>query len=62
LDKNDRRGRKPDLASESQKAAVGTTRSVFALNRQEVKNAPLASSDDSSIIQMIEQDVAKLPP
>ncbi len=34
----------------------------FALNRQEVTNTPLASSDDSSVIQMIEQDVAKLPP
>ena len=34
----------------------------FALNRQEVMNTPLASSDDSSVIQMIEQDVAKLPP
>ena len=41
--------------------AFGTTWSVFALNRQEVTNTPLASSDDSSVIQMMEQDMAKLP-
>jgi len=42
--------------------AFWTTRSVFAVNRQEVTNTPLASSDDSSDIQMMEQDMAKLPP
>ena len=42
--------------------AFGTTWSVFAVNRQEVTNTPLASSDDSSDIQMMEQDMAKLPP
>ena len=41
--------------------AFGATWSDFALNRQEVTNTPLASSDDSSVIQMMEQDMAKLP-
>ena len=39
-----------------------TTWSVFAVNRQEVTNTPLASRDDSSDIQSMEQDMAKLPP
>ena len=63
---NDRRGGKPDLANKPPSTAFGTTFratwSVFALNRQEVTNTPLASSDDSSVIQMMEQDMAKLPP
>ena len=42
--------------------AFGATWSDFALNRQEVTNTPLASSDYSSVIQMMEQDMAKLPP
>ena len=39
-----------------------TTWSVFAVNRQEVTNTPLASRDDSFDIQSMEQDMAKLPP
>ena len=63
---NDRRGGKPDLANKPPSTVFGTTFratwSVFALNRQEVTNTPLASTDDSSVIQMIEQDMAKLLP
>jgi len=41
---------------------IRTTWSVFAVNRQEVTNTPLASRHDSSDIQSMEQDMAKLPP